>query len=261
MTSDAFDLTGRVAFVTGAAGGLGASIAEHLVAAGATVVGADQQGAAEVSRSFGSRGEGITLDVRDQAAFFAATAATRERHGRLDIMCNVAGIPGNQSHVVDLTEAELDRVLAVNLKGVVFGAQAALRVMIPQGSGSIINMASSAIDVARPGLGPYTMAKAAVAALTKVLATEAGPYGIRVNSVAPGWVETPLARHSMTRPDGTTDQIALDQMTAQMRALSPLAAIGVPADVAHMFVYLASPAAAFVTGQTFRPNGGASMPW
>ena len=201
------------------------------------------------------------LDVRDQAAFFAAADSVGDRHGRLDIMCNIAGVAGNQSHIVDLTEAELDRVLAVNLKGVLFGCQAALRVMVPQRSGSIINMSSSAIDVPRAGLAPYTMAKSAVASLTKVLATEVGQFGIRVNAVAPGWVETPLARTSMTRADGTIDHERLAEMVAQMRALSPMGALGTPADVAQLFVYLASPAAAFLTGQTLRPNGGASMPW
>jgi 3-oxoacyl-[acyl-carrier protein] reductase len=263
MTGVGFDLSGQVVFITGAGGGLGRSIAGHFVAAGAFVACADLDADAvtETVAELGDASEPVVLDVRNRDAFLAAVAGVQARHGHVDVLCNVAGIAGNQSHVVDLTEAEFERVLAVNLKGVLFGCQAALRVMMPQGSGSIINMASSAIDVPRAGLAPYTMAKSAVAALTKVIAVEAGPSGVRVNAVAPGWVETPLARSSMTAADGTVDEDSLEQMMSHMRSLSPLGRLGQPSDVAYQFLYLASPAAAFITGQTLRPNGGASMPW
>jgi 3-oxoacyl-[acyl-carrier protein] reductase len=261
--NSAFDLTGQVAFVTGAGGGLGRAIAIAFGAAGAAVVCGDLaiSAAQHTADSVGGQAEAVALDVRDRHEFADIVAAVAERHGRLDVMCNVAGIPGNHANVADLDEDEIDRVIAVNLKGVLFGCQAALRAMIPMGSGSIINMSSSAIDVASPGLATYTMTKAAVAALTKVFATEAGPYGIRVNAVAPGWVETPLARSSMTSADGIVDEVALADMMARMRGLSPLGRVGSPEDVANAFLYLASPASAFVTGQTLRPNGGASMPW
>jgi 3-oxoacyl-[acyl-carrier protein] reductase len=263
MTGAGFDLSGHVVFLTGAGGGLGRAIAGHFAAAGAFVACADLDAVAVEATvaGLGGQGEAVPLDVRDRAAFFAAVDGVYRRHGHLDVLGNIAGIAGNQSHIAELSEEEFDRVLAVNLKGVLFGCQAALQVMVPQGSGSIINMASSAIDVPRAGLGPYTMAKSAVAALTKVVAVEAGPAGIRVNAVAPGWVETPLARASMTSADGVVDSEALEQMMTQMRAMSPLGRVGQPADVAYQFLYLASPAAAFVTGQTLRPNGGASMPW
>jgi 3-oxoacyl-[acyl-carrier protein] reductase len=261
--SDRFGLVDQAAFVSGAGGGLGHAIAARLAAAGAVVACADLDGdaAARIASEIGGDSFPLALDVRDGPAYDAAVRQTHERCGRLDILCNIAGIAGNQAEVVNLDEGEVNRVIDVNLKGVLHGCQAALRVMIPHGSGSIINMASSAIDVPRAGLAPYTMAKAAVAALTKVLAVEAGPFGIRVNAVAPGWIETPLAKSSMTRPDGSVDEQALAEMMTQMRALSPLATIGAPEDVADQFLYLAAPTSRFVTGQTLRPNGGASMPW
>jgi 3-oxoacyl-[acyl-carrier protein] reductase len=257
-----FELSGRVAFVTGAGSGLGRAICVALAGAGADVACADVDGEAaeQTAGLVGSRLAPVAVDVRDQAALRAAVRSTaRAAGGRLDAMCNVAGVPGNGSLVADLDEAEVDRVLAVNLKGVLFGCQAALDVMTAQGSGSIVNVASSAIDVATAGLAPYTMSKAAVAALTKVLAVEVGPAGIRVNAVAPGWVPTPL---STPRSEaGGVDQEAVRGMHDAMARMSPLGRVGTPEDIAHQVHYLVSDAAAFVTGQTLRPNGGASMPW
>ena len=203
----------------------------------------------------------MAVDVRDAAALRETVSSAADRMGRLDALCNVAGVAGNGLSVAELDEAELDRMISVNLKGVFFGCQAALAVMSTQGYGAIVNMASSAIDVPTAGLAPYTMTKAAVAALTRVLAVEAGPLGIRVNAVAPGWVATPLARARMTDPDGIVDEEAVTAMRTAMRALSPLGRTGETDDVAYTFLYLVSEASAFVTGQTLRPNGGASMPW
>lgn len=261
--SSDFELAGKVAFVTGAGGELGGAIAAALSDAGANVICADldEKAANQTAESIGGTAEAVVLDVRDRNSVAAEVDDVVRRHGRLDVMCNVAGVAGNHARIVDLDEDEIDRVINVNLKGVLFGCQAALTAMIPRGSGSIINMSSSAIDVARAGLATYTMTKAGVAALTKVLATEAGPFGVRVNAVAPGWVPTTLTRSSMTRPDGTVDEAALEGMMTRMRELSPLGRVGVPTDVANLFVYLASPASAFMTGQTLCPNGGASMPW
>jgi 3-oxoacyl-[acyl-carrier protein] reductase len=154
--------------------------------------------------------------------------------------------------ITGIDEQALDRVLAVNLKGVFFGCQAALRVMGEQGSGSIVNMASAAIDHPAAGLAVYSMAKAGVAMLTRVAAQEGGPVGVRVNAVAPGFVVTPMTQR------GDPERMAA--VESGMRKRSPLGAIGDPADIANAVLYLASDASRFMTGQILRPNGGTVMP-
>jgi NAD(P)-dependent dehydrogenase (short-subunit alcohol dehydrogenase family) len=167
-------------------------------------------------------------------------------------MANVAGIMGAGGPIPSIEEGVLDRVLAVNLKGVFFGVQAALRVMGEQRAGSIINMASAAIDAPAPNLAVYSMAKAGVAMLTRVAAVEGGPMGVRVNCVAPGFVVTPMTQR------GTEEQMAA--VEAGMRKRSALGAVGDPADIANAVLYLASDASGYMTGQTLRPNGGTIMP-
>lgn len=177
----AHDLTDRIAVVTGAAGGIGRATALRLADSGATVVCTDHDGhgAAATARMIETaHGTGRAwhhpLDVTDAAAVDDLIDRTAQRHGRLDAMVNVAGI-SHARRVVDTDEVDLDRVLAVNLKGVFFGCRAAARVMTAQGGGSIVNVASSAIDTLRPNVACYAMSKAAVAQLTKTLAVEAGP--------------------------------------------------------------------------------------
>jgi 3-oxoacyl-[acyl-carrier protein] reductase len=174
-------------------------------------------------------------------------------------MGNIAGIM-QESLVVDTEESELDRVLGINLKGVFFGCQAAARVMTAQGSGSIVNMSSGAIDSPREGLVGYAMAKAAVAQLTKTLAVEVGPSGVRVNAIAPGYIVTSMTRQRYTRPDGSIDETVRAPLLEGLRERSALRRVGEPDDVAAAVLYLASDASSFVTGQVLRPNGGISMP-
>jgi NAD(P)-dependent dehydrogenase (short-subunit alcohol dehydrogenase family) len=166
-------------------------------------------------------------------------------------MANIAGIMGGGS-VMATEESELDRVLAVNLKGVFFGCQAALAVMSEQGAGSIVNMTSAAIDQPAPGLAPYSMAKAGVAMLTRVAAQEGGPLGVRVNAIAPGFIVTPMTQRR--------DAEHMEAMVDTMRKRSPLRTVGQPEDIANAVLYLASDASRFVTGQILRPNGGIAMP-
>jgi 3-oxoacyl-[acyl-carrier protein] reductase len=183
-----------------------------------------------------------------------------DNHGRLDIMANVAGIIVGGT-VIDMADEDLDRILGVNWKGVFYGCRAAARVMVGQGSGSIINMASTAIDLAVPGLAAYSMCKAAVAQLTRNLASEVGPEGVRVNAIAPGFVVTGMTGRHFTRPDGTIDEALKEATVAPQARRSPLRRVGEPEDIGWAVLYLASDAARFVTGQILRPNGGASMPW
>jgi 3-oxoacyl-[acyl-carrier protein] reductase len=181
-------------------------------------------------------------------------AGAVDRHGRVDVMANVAGIM-HRSTVLETSVEDIERVLAVNLKGVFFGCQAAARVMVEQGSGSIVNMASAAVDQAAPGLVCYGMAKAALVQLTKVLATEVGPQGVRVNAVAPGFIDTNMTLGSI--PDEETKAALADRMSRG----TPLRAVGEPDDIAYAVLYLASDASKFMTGQILRPNGGVAMPW
>lgn len=254
MPLAAYDLTGRSAFVTGAAGGIGRAAAVLLAEAGACVHCADldEKGLLEtlgLIAAAGGEAHTHPLDVTDRNQVRAAVTAA----GDLDILAAVAGIM-HTSSVLETADEDLDRVLSVNFKGVLYACQETARGMIARGApGSLITMASGAVDSASPGLLCYGAAKAAVVQLTKTLATELGPHGIRVNAVAPGWIRTPMtARH---------DAAQQHRAEATMARLSPLGRVGEPADVAHTVLHLASDASAFMTGQILRPNGGVAMPW
>lgn len=261
----ACDLTGRTAIVTGAGSGIGRASAVRMAEAGATVVCADWNGdAAEQTVTLIKEASGhataASVDVSDRDQVGALVADTVARAGGLDIMCNIAGIIGPPLQVTEVTEDELERVLAVNLKGVVWGCQAAARVMVEQARGSIINMSSGAIDVPASGLITYALAKAGVAQLTKTLAVEVASRGVRVNAVAPGFVVTGMTSRHWMRPDGSIDEPARDAVLAPMRERSPMGVLGEPDDIAYAVLYLASDASKFMTGQILRPNGGVAMP-
>lgn len=258
MALTAYDLTGRTALVTGAGSGIGRATAVLLAEAGATVHCADLDGknAAGTAEQIGDGGgtaHAHTVDVTDRAAVAEAVTAAVRTGGKLDITAAVAGVM-HRSSVLETTEADLDRVLDVNFKGVLRTCQEAARSMIgTRTRGSIVTMASSAVDTATPGLLCYGAAKAAVVQLTKTLAAEVGRHGIRVNAVAPGWTRTP-----MTTRDDPDEQ---ERLEAAMTRFSPLARVGVAQDIAHAVLHLASDASSFTTGQILRPNGGVAMPW
>jgi 3-oxoacyl-[acyl-carrier protein] reductase len=248
-----FEIEGRVAVVTGAASGIGRASAVALAAAGASVVLADRDtdGLAETAASIDGPCTVVPTDVTSASDVEALVAAAVEQFGRVDVMANIAGVMSDGT-IVDVTEDELDRVLGINVKGVFFGCQAALRAMAGSG-GSIINMSSTAIDVPGSGVSVYAMSKAAVAMLTKAAAMEGGRSGVRVNAIAPGYITTPMTQR--------VGEERAEMMRTIMRKASPIRMLGEPEDVAWMVVYLASDAARFVTGQILRTNGGASMPW
>ena len=246
----AFDLSGRVAIVTGAGSGIGRASAQRLAEAGATVVCADRDAdgatvTVEAIVEAGDAAEMAEIDVSDRDAVHDLVTGTVAAHGRLDVMANIAGVM-HRSLVLDTEEADLDRVLGINLKGVFFGAQAAARVMVEAGGGSIVNMASAAVDQPAPKLAVYGMTKAALVQLTKVLAHEVGEHAVRVNAVAPGYVRTAMTDRSMDEG---------------MATYTPLRTVGEPDDIAYAVLYLASDASRFMTGQILRPNGGVAMPW
>ena len=246
-----FGLTGRVALVTGAARGLGRAISLALAHAGADIalglrsVNADSGLAAEI-RAMGRKALPLQMDMRDKHQIFAAVGATAKEFGRIDILVNNAGIaPENPAESV--REEDFDETLAINLKGTFFASQAAGRLMIQQKSGTIINMSSQAGFVALPTESIYCMTKAAIAHLTKCLAVEWGKHGITVNAVAPTFIHTPGTESALADPAFRADTI---------ERIAALHRVGEPMEVAGAVVFLASPSASLITGETILIDGG-----
>lgn len=260
--SSVFDLGGKVAVITGAASGIGEATAKVLAAAGAKVVCADldEGGARKTAEAIGPDAIAVACNVAKKADVDAAVDAAVASFGRLDAMCNIAGIPLDQ-FISDATEEELDKIIAINQKGVFFGCQAAVRVMREQGSGSIVNVTSSGIDAPAKRYGLYAMTKAAVAMLTKTLAVEVGRFGIRVNAIAPGATITPFTERHLVGPDGQVNTEYYDQFVESMKKQSPLGVVGDPNDQAYLIQYLCSDAAKFCTGAIWRNNGGQTFSW
>ncbi|MEV0685267.1 SDR family oxidoreductase [Nocardia sp. NPDC050378] len=262
---DKFDLSGRVAIVTGAGNGIGAAIASTLAAAGAHVVVTDisADSATTVARSITDSGfsaESAHLDVQSQADIDDLVARIVNERGHLDIFVNNAGVIADGTPLT-VTETELDRVHAVNFKGLVFGSQAAARAMIEQGSGAIVNMTTAGIDSASATVAAYTTAKAAAHQFTRSLALEIGPRGVRVNAVAPGWIETSMTTRHIANSDGEIEAASRNEFRQQHAGIAALGLVGEPADAAYAVLYLVSDAARFVTGAVMRPNGGMTMLW
>lgn len=246
-----FDLTGRVALVTGAARGLGRAISLALAHAGADVALGlrDVKTGGEVERAIagmGRRALRLQMDMSKLKEIGRAVEDATAHFGRLDILVNNAGIaPENPAE--EVTVEDFDQTLAVNLKGTFFASQAAGRVMIQQKFGRIINMSSQAGFAALPGESVYCMTKAAIAHLTKCLAVEWGRHGITVNAVAPTFILTP----------GTEEALANAAFRADVvERIAALHRIGEPAEVAGAVVFLASPAASLITGHTMLIDGG-----
>jgi NAD(P)-dependent dehydrogenase (short-subunit alcohol dehydrogenase family) len=246
-----FELTGQVALVTGAARGLGRAISLALAHAGADVALGLRDvnahgGLPEEIRALGRRALPLAMDMAGLGQVFRAVDDTVAHFGRLDLLVNNAGIaPGNAAE--DVREDDFDRTLAVNLKGTFFASQAAARVMIRRGGGRIINLSSQAGFVALPTESVYCMTKAAISHLTKCLAVEWGRYNITVNAVAPTFISTPGTEEALADPAFRADVI---------ERIAALHRIGEPMDVAGAVVFLASPAAALITGHTMLIDGG-----
>ena len=244
-------LHGRTAFVTGAARGLGRAIAQGLAQAGANVVLADidpgVEAAAVALRHDGHAALALMLDVRSETAFAAAFEQACAAFGAIDVLVNnAARTPGGS--LWDVSADEWDDVLAVNLRGSFFGCRIAGRHMRERGRGRIVNLASLAGQQASTASGVhYAASKAGILALTRAFALELAPQGVTVNAVAPSAIRGPLL-----------DALAAARRDALLDA-TPLGRFGDPAEVAAAVVYLASDAAAFMTGATLDLNGGRLM--
>jgi NAD(P)-dependent dehydrogenase (short-subunit alcohol dehydrogenase family) len=196
-------------------------------------------------RSLGRRVLPLQMDITKRAEIARAVAEMVKHFGRIDILVNNAGI-GPPNPVEDVTEEDFDYTLAVNLKGTFFVTQEVGRVMIKQRSGKIVNLSSQAGFVGLPTESVYCMTKAAIAHLTKCVAVEWGRYGITVNAVAPTFIRTP----------GTVKWLKDDAFRNDLLSKIPLGRVGDPIDVAGAVVFLASPAAALITGATLLIDGG-----
>lgn len=236
---------GRVAIVTGAAAGFGLEVSKRLAAQGALVTMVDRAAdqlkaeAAQIPDAIA-----IVADVSVEDEVEGYVARTVDERGRVDLFHNNAGIEGRMAPMTELSVDDFDQVWAVNARGVFLGLRAVLRVMKPQGSGAIVNTASMAAIRGAATFSPYVASKHAVAGLTRCAALEGAPHGVRVNAVAPGHIDTRMARDLTKQVDPEDPEGAYAAMAASV----PLGRYGTAAEVAEMVVWLLSPQAPYVSG-------------
>jgi len=241
-----FGLQGRVAIVTGGSQGIGEACARRFAQDGAHVVIADmadapgQKLAAELGALY------VHCDVGDKAQVDALVAAAMARHGRIDILVNNAGI-FKASDFLEVTEADFDAVLRVNLKGSFLVGQAVAREMAKVGRGSIVNMSSVNGTLTIPTIASYNVSKGGINQLTRVMALALADRGIRVNAVAPGTIATELAAKAVLTSDDAKNRIL---------SRTPMKRLGEPHEIADAVAYLASDAASYVTGEILVVDGG-----
>lgn len=244
---------GLVALVTGAGSGIGAASARLFAAEGAKVAVADIDGdkAATVAAEIAGAGAdvdafGLAVDVADEESVASMVGAVVERYGRLDCAHNNAGVSSPPFATVDISLAEWNRMISINLTGVFLCVRAELDVMVRQGSGAIVNTSSGAGVVPAPGRAHYTAAKHGVLGLTKVVAKEHAASGIRVNAVLPGIIHTPMIEASFGDDQAVWDGVA--------RSV-PSGRLGRPDEVAQAAVWLCSPRAGYVNGESLVVDG------
>jgi NAD(P)-dependent dehydrogenase (short-subunit alcohol dehydrogenase family) len=245
-----FSLTDQVALVTGASKGIGLGVAKALAHAGAKIAIASRSEAdlkvpAESIRAEGGVVQAFPLDVSSVAQVHACIRAVHSAFGRLDILVNNAGLGANHP-AIDVTEADWDEMVNVNLKGLFFCCQAAGRIMLEQRHGRIINMSSQASVVGIREHAVYCASKGGVNQLTRVLALEWSAAGVTVNAIAPTFIYTP----------GTAERLDDPVYLKNVLARLPIGRVGTITDVAAAVIYLASPAGAFVTGSVLMVDGG-----
>jgi NAD(P)-dependent dehydrogenase (short-subunit alcohol dehydrogenase family) len=251
-----YDVNGKVAVVTGGSRGLGKWIALGLAQAGADVLVTYKQNRIEAEDTchrigqMGRKAVPWPIDVADVQAVDAMVAVAVNELGGMDILINNAGV-GVKKKALDVTPEDFNRVVGVNLRGVYFCSQAAARVMMPKKKGKIINIASAAAFLVRPGVpsSVYAMTKAGIVMLTKSFAEEWSAFNINVNAVAPGYFPTPLTAPRLEDPE----------MYEKIMSTTPLKRLGQPPDIMAAVTFLASDASGFITGQTLCVDGGRTI--
>jgi len=246
-----------VSLITGAASGIGKATALRFAKEGAAVVCVDINAAAAIAvaqtiESAGGRALGLGVDVANEAAVKGAIATTQSTFGQLDILFNNAGL-SILKPIPETTEADLDRLLAVNFKGLFFGCKYAMPVMAEQGSGVIINTASELAFVGQPLYSAYCATKGAILAFTRALALECAPQGIRANAICPGPVTTPLLQVEF---DLAKDSSAAAEAAAKEL---PIGRLGTPEDIANVVAFLASDEASYIVGAGILADGGRTV--
>jgi 2-dehydro-3-deoxy-L-rhamnonate dehydrogenase (NAD+) len=239
-------LDGRTALVTGAGRGIGLAISERLLADGARVVMLDRDAPAVegAAKRLGGNARAIVADVTRTADVDGAVQAAHDWHGRLDVVVNNAGITGRSFPTWELTDADWQQVIAVDLTSVFLVCRAAVRLMRPRQSGRIVNIASIAGKEGNPTLVPYSTAKAGVIGLTKALAKEVATQGILVNAVAPAVIGTELLQQM--------ERSTVDMLVAKI----PMGRVGKPEEVAALVAWLSSDECSFSTGAVYDLSGG-----
>jgi NAD(P)-dependent dehydrogenase (short-subunit alcohol dehydrogenase family) len=249
-------LEGKVAIVTGGSKGIGKAIAKALAGAGASVALAargqeDLEAAAKEIEAEGSAALGVPTDVTDANQVQTLVDRTVERFGTVDILVNNAGAAPFMSTLDQIRLDGFDKYFRVNFTSAVICTKAVAPLMLAKGEGSaVLNIASVAGIVASPGLSYYASAKAALLSLTRTVAREWAPYGVRVNALAPGWVETEMNEPARQR---------IPEFNAQVLESIPLGRWGRPEDVAGAALFLCSPAAGFITGSVLIVDGGQTL--
>ena len=246
------EFEGKVAFVTGAAGGIGFATARAFAESGAAVVITDvnenaAKAAADALTNAGHKALGLRCDVSDEAQVATAIAETVSVFGRLDAAYNNAGLHAPSVETADALAEDFDRVIAVNLRGVWACMKHELRQMRKQGYGTIVNCSSQSGLAGIAGLGAYTASKHGVIGLTKAAALEYARRGIRINAICPGTANTPMVAKAM-KDHPAEMQAVIDDI--------PLGRMGTPEEIASAVLWLCSPGAGFMIGQIVAPDGG-----